>query len=101
MMLAPSMKDLLTHIDNRYMLVNIAAKRARDIAINAEEREISLTEKPVTLALNDIIDGKVEVIPADLAVSIEEERNTYFKVDSFDDAENSETALSDENNTNE
>ncbi|MBO7275530.1 MAG: DNA-directed RNA polymerase subunit omega, partial [Clostridia bacterium] len=57
MMLAPSMKDLLTHIDNRYMLVNIAAKRARDIAINAEEREISLTEKPVTLALNDIIDG--------------------------------------------
>ena len=101
MMLAPSMKDLLTHIDNRYMLVNIAAKRARDIAINAEEREISLTEKPVTLALNDIIDGKVEVIPADLAVSIEEERNTYFKVDSFDDAESTEAALSEENNTNE
>ena len=45
MMLAPSMKDLLTHIDNRYMLVNIAAKRARDIAINAEEKEISLSEK--------------------------------------------------------
>ena len=69
MMLAPSMKDLLTHIDNRYMLVNIAAKRARDIAINAEEREISLVEKPVTLALNDIIDGKVEVIPADVAAA--------------------------------
>ena len=77
MMLAPSMKDLLTHIDNRYMLVNIAAKRARDIAINAEEREISLTEKPVTLALNDIIDGKVEVIPADVAMAAAEENTSY------------------------
>ncbi|MBQ2865508.1 MAG: DNA-directed RNA polymerase subunit omega [Clostridia bacterium] len=73
MMLAPSMKDLLTHIDNRYMLVNIAAKRARDIATSAEEREVSLTEKPVTLALNDIIDGKVEVIPADVVAAMAED----------------------------
>jgi DNA-directed RNA polymerase subunit omega len=77
MMLAPSMKDLLTHIDNRYMLVNIAAKRARDIAINAEEKEISLSEKPVTLALNDIIDGKVEVIPADVAAALAEDGAEY------------------------
>ena len=77
MMLAPSMKDLLTHIDNRYMLVNIAAKRARDIAINAEEKEISLSEKPVTLALNDIIDGKVEVIPADVAAAMAEDGADY------------------------
>ena len=76
MMLAPSMKDLLTHIDNRYMLVNIAAKRARDIATSAEEREVSLTEKPVTLALNDIIDGKVEVIPADVAAAMAEDAAT-------------------------
>ena len=77
MMLAPSMKDLLTHIDNRYMLVNIAAKRARDIAINAEEKEISLSEKPVTLALNDIIDGQVEVIPADVAAAMAEDGAEY------------------------
>lgn len=61
MMLEPAMKDLLTHIDNRYMLVNIAAKRARDIAVNAEINEVSLSEKPVTLALFDIIDDKVSV----------------------------------------
>ncbi len=65
MMLEPAMKDLLTHIDNRYMLVNIAAKRARDIAVNAEEKEVSLSEKPVTLALNDIIAGKVSVVSAE------------------------------------
>ena len=58
MMLEPAMKDLLTHIDNRYMLVNIAAKRARDIAVNAEEKEVSL-------ALNDIIAGKVSVVSAE------------------------------------
>ena len=65
MMLEPAMKDLLTHIDNRYMLVNIAAKRARDIAINAEINEVSLNEKPVTLALFDIIDDKVSVYSED------------------------------------
>lgn len=65
MMLEPAMKDLLTHIDNRYMLVNIAAKRARDIAINAEINEVSLSEKPVTLALFDIIDDKVSVYSED------------------------------------
>ncbi len=65
MMLEPAMKDLLTHIDNRYMLVNIAAKRARDIAVNAEEKDVSLSDKPVTLALNDIIAGKVSVVSAE------------------------------------
>ena len=65
MMLEPAMKDLLTHIDNRYMLVNIAAKRARDIAINAEINEVSLSEKPVTLALFDIIEDKVSVYTAE------------------------------------
>ena len=65
MMLEHAMKDLLTHIDNRYMLVNIAAKRARDIAINAEINEVSLSEKPVTLALFDIIEDKVSVYTAE------------------------------------
>ncbi|MBQ7624548.1 MAG: DNA-directed RNA polymerase subunit omega [Clostridia bacterium] len=62
MMLNPSMKELLSHIDNRYMLVNIAAKRARDIALNAEECNISLEEKPVKLALDDIMSDKITVV---------------------------------------
>ena len=61
MMLYPSMNDLLKKVHNRYLLVNIAAKRARDISDEAEAQEIKLTEKPVTLALNDIMDGKVVV----------------------------------------
>ncbi|MBQ9535495.1 MAG: DNA-directed RNA polymerase subunit omega [Clostridia bacterium] len=59
MMLYPSMNDLLKKIGNRYLLVNIASKRARDIALDAEEREERLDEKPVKLALCDIMDGKI------------------------------------------
>ncbi len=62
MMLNPSMKELLSHIDNRYMLVNIAAKRARDIALNAEECGESLEDKPVKLALDDIMSDKISVV---------------------------------------
>ena len=58
-MLHPSMTQLLEKVDNRYLLVNVAAKRAREIAENAELNEIKLTEKPVRLALDDIISGKI------------------------------------------
>lgn len=58
-MLYPSMNDLLKKVGNRYLLVNIAAKRARDIADEAEEREIPLNEKPVKMALNDILANRI------------------------------------------
>ena len=79
MMTEPSMVKLLGQIPNRYMIVNIAAKRARQIAKNAEEQEEMLDEKPVTLALREIAEGKIEVLdrPApdeDYTVSAKEEK---------------------------
>ena len=63
MMLYPSMNELLKKIPNRYSLVNVAAKRARDIAEAAEmDPEIHLTEKPVSLALADIINDKIKPV---------------------------------------
>ena len=62
-MLHPSMSELLTKIDNRYLLVNVTAKRARELAEDAEENEITLTEKPVKLALDDIMSGRIVVLP--------------------------------------
>lgn len=62
-MLHPSMSELLTKIDNRYLLVNVTAKRARELAEEAEENEITLTEKPVKLALDDIMSGRIVVLP--------------------------------------
>lgn len=64
MMLEPTMSDLLEKIPNRYLLVNIAAKRARDIADSAEQAEEPLDEKPVKIALYDIMEGRVR--PAEI-----------------------------------
>ena len=61
-MLYPSMSDLMKRVNNRYMLVNLAAKRAREIAAEAEENEQPLTDKPVKTALMDIMDGRIVLV---------------------------------------
>ena len=58
-MLHPTMPELLEKVDNRYLLVNVAAKRARQIAEEAEMNEIKLAEKPVKMALDDIVSGRI------------------------------------------
>lgn len=58
-MLNPSMQDLMKKVNNRYLLVNLAAQRARDIALNAQVSEEKIPEKPVKLALDEIADGKI------------------------------------------
>lgn len=62
MMLYPSMNTLLEKINSRYLLVNVASKRAREIAIQADEQRIPLTEKPVKMAILEIADGTLSVI---------------------------------------
>ena len=51
MMLKPAMKTLLEQVPSRYMLVNVVAHKARQIASKAEDEGYPLDEKPVTLAL--------------------------------------------------
>ena len=52
MILYPMNELLQDKISSRYELVNLVAHRARDIA-SAETNEEPLTEKPVTMALNE------------------------------------------------
>ncbi len=59
MMLYPSMNELLKKVNGRYLLVNLTARRAREIAEIAEEREEELLEKPVSLAIGEIAEGKL------------------------------------------
>ena len=61
MMLDPPMNKLLEQIPSRYMLVNVVAQRARQIASDAEMNEISLDDKPVTLAIREGAEGKAAV----------------------------------------
>lgn len=62
-MLKPSMKELMNKVGNRYLLVNLAAQRARDIAQEAEENDEQLPDKAVKLALDEIAAGTVVYCP--------------------------------------
>ena len=59
-MLYPAMADLLKHIDSRYLLVNVIARRAR--SIEAETEHIPLEDKPVTIAIHEVADGKLAAV---------------------------------------
>ncbi len=61
-MFNPSLKKVLSNRLSRYSLVIATAKRAREIAEEAEENGEIIVEKPVSLALDDIIQGKVKII---------------------------------------
>ena len=58
-MLYPPVAELLKNVDSRYLLVNVVAQRARQIASEAEEYQEELTEKPVTLAIREVAEGKL------------------------------------------
>ena len=58
MMLYPAMNKLTEYIPNRYMMVNVVARRARQIAAEAEATGEHLTEKPVTHAINEVAEGE-------------------------------------------
>ena len=54
-MLYPSINKIRTKVDSRYTLVILAAKRARDII----EGMPKLTEKPVSIAANEIAEDLI------------------------------------------
>lgn len=58
-MLYPPMAELLKHVDSRYLLVNVVARRARQLSIEAEQENCKLEEKPVTLAIREVAEGKL------------------------------------------
>ena len=58
-MLEPSIKTLMNNMPSRYLLVNVAAQRARSIADRAEMERMPLLQKPVKIAVNEIADGKL------------------------------------------
>ena len=56
-MLYPPVADLLKNVDSRYLLVNVVAQRARQIALEAETLQEDLEDKPVTLAIREVAEG--------------------------------------------
>ena len=68
MMLYPAMSKLNSYIPNRYMLVNVVARRARQISEAAEEMGEPLNDKPVTLAIREVAEGKLDARGMDLTI---------------------------------
>lgn len=58
-MLYPPVADLLKKVDSRYLLVNVVARRARQIAAEAEALQEELPEKPVTMAIQEVAEGEL------------------------------------------
>ncbi len=58
-MLYPPVADMLKHVQSRYLLVNVVAQRARQISEEAEAFHEDLPEKPVTLAIREVAEGKL------------------------------------------
>jgi len=61
MMLYPPLADLTQKVGSRYQLVNLVARRARAIATEAEENQLSLDRKPVSSAIDEVYTGKLTI----------------------------------------
>jgi len=65
MMVKPSVTDLLKKVNNRFELVVATSKRARQIAAGDKPMTSVDEESTVTLAANEIAEGKVNVAEED------------------------------------
>lgn len=61
MMLYPPVSELAEKVGSRYQLVNLVAKRARIISAEAEEKQIPLEKKPVSIAIDEVYTGKLSI----------------------------------------
>ena len=62
MIVKPTVTELLKKAKNRYELVIATSKRARQIAMGDEPLTKVKEESPVTLAANELAEGKFEII---------------------------------------
>ena len=58
-MINPSIVDLLDKVDNRYSLVIVTSKRARQIIDGAEKLTDTKSNKALTLAINEVNDNQI------------------------------------------
>ena len=61
MLLYPPMAELPSKVGSRDQLVNLIARRARAISAEAEEKQIPLEKKPVSIAIDEVYTGKLKI----------------------------------------
>ena len=60
-MLKLSVNDIVKHNENCYSFVIAVAKRAREIAEQAEDEEVLLEEQQVQIAVREFVEGKFHI----------------------------------------
>lgn len=61
MLVKPTVIELLGKVNNRFELVTMTAKRARQLASGSEPLINKKEASPVTLAADEIMEGKVNI----------------------------------------
>lgn len=57
-----TVEDCLQHVDNRFELIMVASKRARQIANQGADVRVALDkDKPTVLALRELAENKISV----------------------------------------
>ncbi|MGI5857246.1 MAG: DNA-directed RNA polymerase subunit omega [Candidatus Merdivicinus sp.] len=87
MMHRPSVPELLKPGQSYYSLVVAVAKRAREIAQDADDNGNILIEKPVKLAVDDFAKGRYKLVESDDIGVIHDRRLMYVPTTSLEDEE--------------
>ena len=74
-MLRPSMSQILKPGESYYEFVVAVARKAREIAADAEENHISLEEKPVTMAVHLFASGEEKLSELDVTMERQDSHN--------------------------
>ena len=87
-----TVEDCLEHVDNRFELVMVGSKRARQIAVEGRPALVDEeNDKPTVVALREIEQG---LVTADILIEVPQD---YEIIESTEEAENTETVESSEN----
>jgi DNA-directed RNA polymerase subunit omega len=92
-MIYPSINDLMKTADSRYTLVVEAAKRARQLVDGSPKLSKVNSEKEVTIAINEIAEGKITYVRTSKEKNLIEE--TPLEEASLDDDLIEETPIED------
>ena len=87
-----TVEDCLEHVDNRFELVMVGSKRARQISVEGRPALVDEeNDKPTVVALREIEQG---LVTADILIEVPQD---YEIIESTEEAENTEAAESSEN----
>jgi DNA-directed RNA polymerase subunit omega len=67
-----TVEDCLRNVDNRFDLVLLAAKRARQVAMGSPPLVDDLGDKPTVIALREIADGLIDMAKVDAIAAHQE-----------------------------